>query len=262
MCLVNMEKINLTWWDGKTIKNWGDALNPILAGRISKKEITYIPLNDKSENTRVSMIGSILNSIDTNNLIIWGSGFIADTNTLKKKPKEICAVRGKLTRNLLLKQGYNCPEIYGDPALLYPKYYFPKINKKYKLGIIPHYIDANNIWLNQFKNSDEILIINILDDINSVVDKILSCEKIISSSLHGIIAADSYNIPSLWVEFSDKVIGKGFKFHDYFSSVKRKDTESIKISKETTLASIEKVIYDYKIDIDLEKLYNSCPFKK
>jgi pyruvyltransferase len=257
-----MDKINLSWWTGTGGKNWGDALNPILAKLISNKEIVSIPLKDDSNIFRYYMIGSILHSVNSNNSIVWGSGFISINDKIPKKPKEIHAVRGKLTRNLLLKQGCSCPEIYGDPALLYPKYYFPKINKKYKLGIIPHYIDANNIWLNQFKNNNEILIINILEGINKVVDDILSCDCIISSSLHGIIAADSYNIPSLWVEFSDKVIGNGFKFRDYFSSVNRIDTTPIKIDTTTKLADIMNQFYDYKIDIDLEKLYNSCPFKK
>lgn len=257
-----MEKINLTWWKGKNNNNWGDALNPFLAKLISGKDINHIELNDTSNILRISMIGSILNSINNENLIVWGSGFIAKTNNLSKPPKRICAVRGRFTRDLLLNQGYDCPEIYGDPALLYPNFYSPKIHKKYKIGILPHYIDYNHEWVKKVKSNKEVLVINILEGINKVVDDILSCDCIISSSLHGIIAADSYNIPSLWVEFSDKVIGNGFKFRDYFSSVNRIDTTPIKIDTTTKLADIMNQFYDYKIDIDLEKLYNSCPFKK
>ena len=45
------------------------------------------------------------------------------------------------------------------------------------------------------------------------------CDFILSSSLHGIIVADSFNIPNAWIYLTDKVIGKGFKFHDYFSAI-------------------------------------------
>jgi len=256
-----MEKINLTWWSGRNGKNFGDALNPILAKLISKKEIKYVDLKDNSDTFRIYMIGSILHSVNTNNSFIWGSGFISSNDKIPKIPKKVFAVRGKLTRELLLAQGVDCPQIYGDPALLYPIFYNPKIQKKYKVGIIPHYIDANHIWLNNINQDKTIKIINILDDINKVVDELLSCDCIISSSLHGLIIADSYNIPSLWVEFSDKVIGKGFKFRDYFTSVDRYDKSPIKINNNTKISDILNQFYDYKINIDLEKLYNSCPFK-
>ena len=45
-----------------------------------------------------------------------------------------------------------------------------------------------------------------------------SCECIISSSLHGLIIADSYCVPNKRVILTNRVSGDGFKFHDYYSS--------------------------------------------
>jgi pyruvyltransferase len=254
-----IDVVNISWWKGKNGKNWGDALNPVLAEILSGKKIKYIPITDRSDTFRIYMIGSILGAVASANCVVWGSGLI-EPQKLKVIPRKILAVRGPLTRNVLMEQHIECPEIYGDPALLYPRFYKPKIDKKYKVGIIPHYVDANNLWIKKHKDNKDILVINILDPLNTFVDNILSCECILSSSLHGIIAADAYGIPSLWIEFSNKVIGDGFKFKDYFASVCRDENTAIQIKPDTNIDVIIGNIRDYKINIDLEKLYRANPF--
>jgi pyruvyltransferase len=74
--------------------------------------------------------------------------------------------------------------------------------------------------------------------------------------------ADAYGIQSTWLKFSDKATGDGFKFRDYFMSVGRKDREALVVTEKTTIEDIYKNFYDYKIDIDLDKLLEVCPFKK
>lgn len=231
-------------------KNWGDALNPVLIQKISGKTpliATKYTYHIKSGPV-YSAIGSVLERANTNNcghgnLVVWGTGFISSQGRLKVQPKKICAVRGPLTRELLLKQGYECPEIYGDPALLCPKFYRPESRKRYKLGIIPHYVDKNHAAINNFQNNPDVIIIDILGGIRNVVDQICSCQKIASSSLHGIIAADAYGIPSTWIKFSDNVVGNGFKFFDYFKSVGRIDDGPLVIHKNSSIDDILDTFY-------------------
>jgi pyruvyltransferase len=250
------DSLKLFWF--KNTQNFGDSLNPILINTITGEKVEWVKSYSPKEH--YITIGSILGSA-TKDTIVWGSGFISENKHCFEKPKKVCAVRGPKSREILIKDGIECPEIYGDPALLVPKIYSPSINKKYKLGIIPHFIDKDNEWLKNIKQDDEIKIIDIQNpNIFTFIDEVLSCEKIASSSLHGIIVADAYNIPSLWVEFSDKVIGNGFKFLDYFLSVKRKDTKPLIINKETSIRNINECFYDYKIDIDLDKLLDAAPF--
>src|SRR3989304_6089909 len=165
------------WWTGAEGKNWGDAINPILIKNLSGKEPALADEIINLKNEPVYYVsGSILGTYTNKNSIIWGSGFISASFKFKDVPRKICAVRGPLTRDIIIKQGISCPEIYGDPALLYPLFYKPAIKKKYRLGVIPHYVDQNHPLLNMFKQHPEVLIIDILAGINEVVDDICRCE--------------------------------------------------------------------------------------
>jgi len=239
--------------------NLGDRpTNEFLGTAISKEPVNLVTWT--SIEPSYMMCGSLLQFARENN-IIWGSGFMYRNDNVKAKPKQIYAVRGKLSRNRLLELGISCPEVYGDPALFYPRFYNPSVKKQYKLGIIAHYIDQNNENLRHFTHPD-VLGIDILAGYEQVITQMLSCERIASSALHGLIVADAYHIPSLWIKFSDKVLGNGFKFLDYFSAVNRKETAPITITNSTTIQKLLTHFTDSKIEIDLQRLYQSCPFRK
>lgn len=243
-------------------KNFGDILSPIIAKHFGSKEVKRISKFRSRRHTHYYMIGSILQRCNRNT-IIWGSGFISAESICKEAPKKVLAVRGPLTRDKLIKLGINCPEVYGDPALLLPEVYPVKDRDiKYKLGIIPHFRDKNNPWLKRyFSQNEEIKIIDIQNiDPLKVVDDMMMCEKIISSSLHGIIIADAYSIPAVWFEFSDKVEGAGFKFADYFKSVGRSIYLAFQLEEFKSLDEILNVFEPYELKIDLVDLKKSFPF--
>ena len=255
--------IQLIWYkDG--MNNWGDYLPPVMVKYITGEDSACIARSDTSPGDRYSMIGSIMEELRSPNTIIWGTGFMWENGKIPARPKKICAVRGPLSRLNFIKQGISCPEIYGDPALLFPKFYNPDIKKKYKLGIIPHYVDKTHEWVKAIRAVDDpnILILDICSETHEFVNDLKSCDKVISSSLHGLIAADAYGIPSMWVQLTDKVGGRGFKFRDYFMSVNREDRTPYMITKASKIEDVYKAIPNYKISIDLDLLYNVCPFKK
>ncbi|MCX6810746.1 MAG: polysaccharide pyruvyl transferase family protein [Candidatus Berkelbacteria bacterium] len=241
--------------------NWGDLANGFFLKLVLGKEPTLINYDDESYKKTNSeyflIIGSILALADEQ-AVIWGTGFMKYGEKVKGNPRKILAVRGPLSREGLLAQNIDCPAIFGDPILLYPRFYKPDIEKKYALGIIPHYSDVDNPWLKE--NIDpSVKIIDVKQSGNGFVDDILSCKKIASSSLHGIIVADAYDIPSTWIRFSDADWGNGFKFRDYFLSVGRKDADPLLIEEKINLKEIFNNFSDYKINIDLDKLWENRP---
>ncbi|MCK0156846.1 polysaccharide pyruvyl transferase family protein [Cellulophaga sp. F20128] len=252
-------EIKTFWFDDAN--NFGDILTPYIFKSFGQLKIKKIDPKYYLF-TNYLTIGSIL-TLSNKKSIIWGSGFISANSVFKYgKPAKILAVRGPKTRKRILELGVDCPEVYGDPALLLPNFYKPKTTiKKYKLGIIPHYKDKISSFLENF-NEDEVLIIDIQNpNIFEFIDLINQCEKIVSSSLHGLIVADAYQIPSLWIQFSNEIIGDGFKFLDYFESVNRRDTKPVIIDKSINAKDLLTCFKEYRIKIDLNKLAESCPFK-
>jgi len=62
------------------------------------------------------------------------------------------------------------------------------------------------------------------------------------------------------VKFSDKVLGEGFKFRDYFASVGRNDKSPLDIKENKSADTILNSFYPYKIEFDADKLRKNCPF--
>ena len=257
---INEHEVFLSY--DKHRKNMGDILNPFIANTLGSKKVKRISKRNCKKYEHYFMIGSILQRC-TDKSIIWGSGIISKNSILDQKPKKVLAVRGPLTRKKLIEQNIECPEVYGDPALLLPEIYpDPGTKKEYKLGVIAHFNDKRDPWLKQqFLSSADVKIIDIQNkNPLKVVDEMLSCEKIISSSLHGIIVADAYNIPAIWVEFEHPFEDGHFKFQDYFLSVGRIVKGPITVESFQNMNDILAAFEPYTIDIDLKSLKSSFPF--
>jgi hypothetical protein len=256
--MFSLGKIRLFWWNeikmqGKSKENYGDLLGKYLVEKISQKEVVWskpskFSIHDIFTPIYVT-IGSILTNVN-HKCIVWGSGIVSKAYPIKKA--KFLAVRGPQTRNHLVSQGYDVPEVFGDPAILLPKYYNPKIEKEYAIGIIPHYTDFNKVK-GFYRNEDSILLIDLMtNDVEETTNAFLKCKKIVSSSLHGVIVAHAYGIPAVWQKFSSDVFGDNIKYQDYFESV--------------NLPSYKPDINDIKMNIDeLERLFiekESLPIKE
>ncbi len=246
-------KIPLMWCEGR---NWGDALSPYLVRLISGKEVVQCT---GLHHRRFLVIGSILGQANEY-AEVWGSGFILENERVLGVPRKVHAVRGPLTRDLLLRQGVDCPEVYGDPALLLPKFFNPEVKNLYAVGIIPHYIDKEHPWLRQFVHDPQVRIIDIESGIENFIREVKSCEVILSSSLHGLICADSYGVPNAWIQLSGDVVGGDFKFRDYRASIGAVEPIALTIPQTSRLGAMVSKAVGHVLNIDLRKLQLVCPF--
>lgn len=245
------------WWNGR--QNFGDALNPLIASLSGATGVEWVPHTYPREHYLV--IGSIVQKANAHS-IIWGSGFIDSHLTPYRKPRAVLGVRGPLTRRRLLDLGVSCPPVYGDPALLMPDYYAPTTRPQYELGIVAHYSDKSNAFFRQ--NFDErVLVIDTEQpSCEAFVRDVLSCKRIVSSSLHGLIVADAYGLPNARVAFSRRsVFGGDFKFFDYFLSVSRELTPATLIADSATADTLLQLDFQQARRIDISAMRAANPFK-
>ena len=264
------------YYDGdKRVKheNWGDDINYYFLREIVVRPLVL--LNRTSLAFRLKfrnflVIGSTIDMLCRAHTEVWGAGIIDGSKPLRIKPKRVYAVRGPLTRKKLLDEGVECPQIYGDPALLIPLYYRPNKQRCYKYGIISHVSNqafVANLRLKGKRISEcaEVRIINLgkYTHWHDIIDQVCECESILSSSLHGLIVAEAYHVPNVWIEFGKPLIGGHFKFHDFFKSIHRDREKPIVINGvEIPLDTINEEISRWKQGfIDLNPLIKVCPFR-
>jgi hypothetical protein len=203
--------LNFFWSNNRP--NFGDILTPYI---LDYCDIKYNMVS-KPENADAMCIGSIIHKA-TDNMIVLGSGAMHSKHKINPNA-DYRFVRGPLTRQKVLEAGATCPEMYGDPALLLPLF-CDESKKEYDVGIVPHYVDYLDI-IEKYTNYKVINLTN--SNPTAVAKEITKCRKIISTSLHGIIAAHAYGIPTAWVKYSNKLKGNDIKFRDYYSSVECAD---------------------------------------
>lgn len=170
----------------------------------------------------------------------------------------IRAVRGELTKNFLVKQGYSFEDLpLGDPGYLLKKIYPHKgVNKKYKVCLIPHHASFYDQKFDEYRKNKDVCVLNIMtNDINEL-DKIASSEIVVSQSLHGLIFAEAFGIPSVWISsrFDDRW---KFKFLDWYSTTNEPWSAPVSLSE-----SLENIIKEARLshpNIDMDKLTKAFP---
>jgi pyruvyltransferase len=196
------------WWrhaDKFHGLNFGDELNQLILQKLGAS----FQLSS-AEDSELVVCGSILEQLPAD----WagsvaGAGKLRESSRIHLPDARVFAVRGKLT--LAGMPGVKDVAL-GDPALLLPKWIRQPL-AKYDLGVVPHWSDKD--LHRRFSYGH---LIDVRQPPARVISEILSCKRIVSSSLHGLIVADAYGIPRQAELFEQaEREGGDFKFRDYMS---------------------------------------------
>ncbi len=187
------------WSEG--VANFGDELGVHVLTRLGYDVERVESIAD----AELLACGSLLETAATQakrGTIVWGSGLMHDGRASVSR-LDVRAVRGPLTAAAIGRKVPTC-----DPGSLVP-YLYPRPPIQHKVGVVRHYVDTREYpWAD--------IVINAYAPVDEVIAAIGSCQKIASSSLHGVIVAAAWGIPTMRLHHPE-VAGGNFKWADWLA---------------------------------------------
>ncbi|WP_122464911.1 MULTISPECIES: polysaccharide pyruvyl transferase family protein [Brevundimonas] len=267
--MTETDPIRLYWWAKKT--NFGDLIGPWLVELMTGRSTENIRHRaDKDGITGLATAGSLVHSLDRPGLEIWGAGSIcalgADhmRDLADKEPARIHAVRGWRTFKELRKLGWTAPRVFGDPASLLPRFYAPRLREdlRDKVVLVPHY--SHKPLFTGLADS-RFHTVEVQDQPDVVVDQIASAQCVLSTSLHGVIVAQAYGVPWVWLRIKEAgLIGGDFKFEDYFTTI---DRDGVRVAtldpgaiNDLNIRAVSEFAYLPKPKLNFDDLLEAFPY--
>lgn len=213
---MRRETVRAYWWNESP--NFGDALTPILLDRLFGVHTEWASLVD----AEVTACGSVMQWITPvvpvrrEPLHVWGSGYIFAEEPAPPAGSVVCsAVRGAESARM---SGLSTTVALGDPGLLVSRVVDAPRVPRHAVGVVPHLWHRSNRTVRDVIARSGAQFIDVAADPHEVVAAIAACEFVISSSLHGLVIADSFGIPNAWFTVEPELVGREWKFRDYYSA--------------------------------------------
>jgi len=213
--------VKLFWWrlEGSKHGNFGDEITQLLIKKIFNRRVVWAAPSECDMIGAGSILVETYQNKQTNKPFVWSSGFIEDDGiTLTDDDFVFKALRGKSSLKRVTSASQDSI-VLGDAGLLASYLLEPGVQKRYKLGILPHYVDRDSDFIKELSKQEGVYIIDATWPCTQVVQAIAECETLLSSSLHGLIVGDSVGTPNKHLILSDKLKGGSYKFIDYYSAL-------------------------------------------
>lgn len=203
-------------WD--RISNFGDAINP----HIIAKAGGLPPVKVRS-GKHILGVGSVMHRARTGSQV-WGTGIMYPHMAVPVETEDqIHAVRGRWTRDQLHARGLLKKDVpLGDPGYLVGQFWPADTSPGAttgRIGVVPHHgsTDAAAFQALAADPDGPCMLIDMRTQSLSVLAQIRQCDVIVSQSLHGLIFAEAYGKPSVWISTQGTDDWR-FKFNDWYST--------------------------------------------
>jgi pyruvyltransferase len=250
--------VRMNWMRGGKVGNMGDLLSPIIVAAHTGQALQYV--RPVSPRDRLIAIGTIGQKQRFGHVDVWGAGFGGQEGSFQVQRTfrhpgltrfTPHAVRGPFSAALLRGAGYATPAVMGDPAWLLPRIWPGEgVQKRWDLGVVLHISELAEREPSAGPKpdflryripeglTDSIRLLNTVveRDIGQVrarVEDILSCRRILSTSLHALAVAEAYGIPcatfdihagaSGFFAVDDTNVPIDHRIRDYYAGSGRKD---------------------------------------
>ena len=132
---------------------------------------------------------------------IWGSGLLDPEAAVNVRDTKVLAVRGPLTASALQSAWNSLPRRSWRPGVALAQS-LRRREAKEPLRHRPRPPSLPAVRIErEFGGIDGVKVISVAALPKDVVEEVLGCRRILSSSLHGLIAAHVFGLPSLYVRF-------------------------------------------------------------
>ena len=216
-----MKALKLFWSRGHE-RNAGDWFSPLICERLSGRAVVYAD----PRRCDLAAAGSLLARLNKSHplhriglrrsLHVWGTGSLRPEDRLSG-PHRLHALRGRLT--LARCDRVEAPPRLGDPGLLAGLLLDGPIDKRHAIGVIPHLADRAHPEVASFvSQTANARLLDVTSPVADLLAATASCERILSSGLHGLVFADALGIPNRWFTASGALTGGRHKFDDYYSA--------------------------------------------
>lgn len=236
--------------------NLGDALSPVIVSAM-----TGLPIQHKNfsyEGERLVAVGTIGHSQRNGTIHFWGTGVDDGASSAKgaryvRPPStnfHAHAMRGPYSARALRREGIFAPEIYGDPVWFLPKLVKNRsVPKRWELGIVVHISELREKKAGApIKDTlvrcivppdlqSSVRIINTYTECSvealfDKVDEMRACRRIASTSFHGLVIAETFQIPCLWfakyacgsatVDIDDSGVRVDHRVRDFYAGAQKR----------------------------------------